>query len=58
MSASVPERTDFRFVPFFDVCFRLKKVSNNLHISKLFILSHIYIIKRQTLTCAKIHAFH
>ena len=50
MSASVPERTDFRFVPFFDVYFRLKKVSNNLHISKLFILSlslsHIYILLR------------
>ena len=38
MSVSAPTGTGFRFMSFLDVDF-LKNLSNNLHVSKLFILS-------------------
>ena len=39
MSVSTPTGTGFRFMPFLDVDFLKENLSNNLHISKLFILS-------------------
>ena len=43
--ASAPAGTGFRFMPyfgaFFGVDFFIKNSSNNLHISELFILSHM-----------------
>ena len=39
MSVSAPTGTGFRFMPFLDVDFLKKNLSNNLHISKLFIFS-------------------
>ena len=39
MSVSAPIGTGFRFMPFLDVDFIKKNLSNNLYISKLFIFS-------------------
>ena len=39
ISTSTPIGMDFRFMPFLGVDFLIKKLSNYLHISKLFLLS-------------------
>lgn len=39
ISTSIPVGMDFRFMPFLGVDFLIKKLSNYLHISKLFFFS-------------------
>lgn len=52
ISTSTPDGMDFRFMPFLGVDFLIKKLSNYLHISKLFLsLSlSLSLSERQTQT--------
>ena len=51
ISTSIPVGMDFRFMPFLGVDFLIKKLSNYLHISKLFTLSlSLSLSERQTQT--------
>ena len=50
ISTSIPVGMDFRFMPFLGVDFLIKKLSNYLHISKLFLSLSLSLSLSETQT--------